>query len=145
MSLARSSASASSDFFRWPRPIPRSTWSVFVYWMLRVGRDLDPVAPGIQEVEETAVDQFHAHRLECFPHERLVVDRDPEVAHRVGPAIGIPDEIDELVAEIDDRHVRRLFIDREVEETPVEFERLADVPDLDRHVIDSHGMGLGSM
>ena len=54
-----------------------------------VSRDLDTVAPGIQEIEEPAAEELDAHGLERPPRQRLVIHGDAEMAHGVGLAIGL--------------------------------------------------------
>ena len=50
------------------------------------------------------------------------------------PALG---ERDELVADVDERHAPGSAAQRELEDAAVELERLLDVPDLQRDVVDS--------
>ena len=68
----------------------------------------------------------------------LVVDDEAEVTVVVRclpPALG---ERDELVADVDECHAPGSAAKRELEDAAVELERLLDVPDLQRDVVDSY-------
>src|SRR3712207_9409789 len=78
----------------------------------------------------TTLFRSRAHRL-------LVVDHEPEVpvrVRRLRPALA---ERQELVAHVDEGGPPGPAAQLEGEEPPVERERLVDVPDLQRHVVDA--------
>ena len=105
---------------------------------LVVLHDLDEVAPRIAKVETTAAEDLDSRRLERPPRRVLVVDDEPEVAVLVGRLRAPLRERDELVAHVDERHPVRAAAQRELEQLTVERERLVDVADLERDVIDPH-------
>jgi len=57
----------------------------------------------------------------------------------------IADEIDELVAEVNDGHLVGLLFGLEGQETAVKLQRFADIADLDCDVIDTDGARLGCL
>src|SRR5205085_8621965 len=79
---------------------------------------------------------LHAGRLERAPGRLLVVDDEAEVAGLVGRPRAPPDEGDELVADVDERHAARAAAQPQVEEAAVELERAVDVVHLERDVVD---------
>ena len=98
---------------------------------------LDVVAPGVDEIEAAAGQNLGAHLLERLTQRRAVVDHQAEVpvlVLRLGPARG---QGDELIAHVDERHARAAPAQRELEQPPVERERLVDVADLERDVVDA--------
>ena len=90
------------------------------------------------EVEPRWPRRGHAGRLERRAHRLLVVDHKPEVAGSVGP-VGAPGgKRDELVTEVDERHLPRAATQLQRPEDPlVELDRLVDRPHIERHVIDA--------
>ena len=52
-----------------------------------VGRDLDPVAPGIEEVEDAPIEYLDPYLFEGAPRQRLVVDCNAEMPVLVRPLI----------------------------------------------------------
>src|SRR5262249_47531704 len=69
-----------------------------------VADDLDPVAPGVAEIEERSGQQLDARRLQRPPRRLLVVDHEAEMPAIVGRLLASLLEGDELIAEIDERH-----------------------------------------
>ena len=57
----------------------------------------------------------------------------PVLVLRLRPAFG---QGDELIAHVDERHAGAAPAQRELEQPPVERERLVDVADLERDVVD---------
>src|SRR5205807_1663383 len=58
------------------------------------------------------------------------------------PVIGHPRQVDELVAHIDERVTLPLAAQREIEDLPIPGERLVDIADLDRDMIDADQLRL---
>ena len=84
---------------------------------------------------------LHHGRLERAPHLRLVVDDEPEVATVVARLLAALGERDELVAQVEEGHARRPAAQLEGEQPPVEGQRLLEVADLERDVVDAHQAG----
>ncbi len=95
------------------------------------------VAPRVAEVEVAARRHLDAGLLESSARGLLVVDDEAEVAVRVGqlrPSLG---ERDELVAQVHEGHPAGAAAELEVEDAPVELERLLDVADLEGDVVQT--------
>ncbi len=72
-----------------------------------------------------------------MPHGGLVVDDEAEVPLAVDVRVRVAGERDELVAHVDERHLRAdATAQLELEEAAVPRERLVDVADLERDVVD---------
>ena len=69
-------------------------------------------------------------------HGCAVVDDEPEVALAVGLPHGALGEREELVAQVDERHSAHPAAELQLEEAPVERQRLVERADLDGDVID---------
>ena len=96
--------------------------------------DLDEVAPRIDEVVAADLDA----RLPCKVERAiLVVDDEAEVAMPVRRLRAPARERDELVADIDERHPSRASAELQVEDAAVEAERIVDVVDLERDMVDA--------
>ena len=106
---------------------------------------LDPIAPGIEKVEELSRQQFAARGLDPRAYARAIVDDEPEMTAPVLVRISGLHHIDELVAELDESIARPLGPKLEVEDLAVKIEGLLDVPDLDRDVIDADKSRLASV
>src|SRR5207302_3280623 len=93
--------------------------------------------PRIVEVEPAA-EGADAELLEPLAHRFLVVDDEAEVARLVGRLRASPRQRDELVAHVDEGHPAGASAQLErAEDRLPERERLVDVSDLEREVIDS--------
>jgi hypothetical protein len=105
---------------------------------LAVLDDLKAVPPRVAKVEEAARENLRTRLLESSSNGLLVVDDETEVTGLVGRLRSAFRESDELIAHIDERHPSEPLADLrlEVEDPGVEGERLADVADLERDVID---------
>ena len=100
---------------------------------LRVLDHLDEVAPWVEEVVPADLDARRAHgRKRGF----FVLDDEADVPVAVGRLSSLTRESDELVADVDEGHVSRPPAERDVEDPPVELERLVYVVDLDGDVVD---------
>ena len=100
--------------------------------------DLDPVAPGIAEVQPPAGLDLHVVRgFERGAHRLLVVDDEPEVAPVVRALLAPLGQREELVAQVDEGHAGRDAPQVQLEEPAVELQRLVDAVDLERYVVDS--------
>ena len=97
---------------------------------------LDAVPARVAEVEETSWQKLDPCFLECPPCLFLVVDDEPEV--RLLRAWAALEQRDELVAHLDERGTRDSVHRRGLEKAGVERDRLLDVVDLHRDVVDSY-------
>src|SRR5205085_6645049 len=106
--------------------------------------DLDAVAPGIEKIEEGAFDHRRAGRLGALLHTRAVVDDKADMATLDAARFAVrhPRHVDELVPHVDKGAALAPAAQVEVEELAVPVERLVDVADLDRHMIDADQPGL---
>src|SRR5437762_7239982 len=106
--------------------------------------DLDAVAPGIEKSEEGAFDHRRAGRLGALLHTRAVVDDKADMATLDAARFAVrhPRHVDELVPHVDKGAALAPAAQVEVEELAVPVERLVDVADLDRHMIDADQPGL---
>src|SRR5947207_10613061 len=111
---------------------------------VRVFDDLDAVSPGIEEIEERALDHRRAGRLGALFDARAIVDDKADMAALDAALLAIrhPRHVDELVAHIDKGAALAAAAQVEVEDLAVPVERLVDVADLDRHMIDADQPGL---
>src|SRR6516225_1988648 len=98
---------------------------------------LDAVSPRIEKVEKGSRHQLAAGRFDPVAHTRPVVDDEPEMAAPVLVRFADLHHVDELVAELDKGVARPFCPELEVEDLAVEIERLIDVADLDRDVVDA--------
>ena len=103
---------------------------------LVVLHDLDEISPGVEEIEAPARQNLDAGRLERPPCRLPVVYDQSEMAVVVRLLLPAAGESDELISHIDERHLMGASTQRELEDLPVEGERLVDVPHLDRDVVD---------
>jgi RNA polymerase sigma factor (sigma-70 family) len=102
--------------------------------------DLEVVAPGIEEV--VVAEQLRAGVAGRGQRRLAVVDDEPDVARPVGGLRPARGERDELVAQVDERHRATVAAaEREFEDPAVERERLVQVADLDRDVVDADCAG----
>src|SRR5262249_12264268 len=107
-----------------------------------VAHDLDAIAPGIAEVEEAAGQHLDASRLQGAPRRLLVVDHQAEMAAVVGRLLAALLERDELIAEVDEGHGLALAAQLEREKLAIERQRLLDVADLERDMVEAHNSRL---
>ncbi len=79
-----------------------------------------------------------ARRFERRAHRRLVVDDEPDVPFAIDVRCRVACEREELVAHVDERHLRAdAPAQLELEELRVPGERLVEVADLERNVVDA--------
>ena len=103
---------------------------------LTVVDHLDPVAPGVGEVESAAGQDPGARSLQRHPRRLLVVDDEAEVPGIVRRLRAPLRERQELVAHVEERHPGDPPAELELEDRAVEAQRLVEVADLERHVVD---------
>src|SRR5436190_6401472 len=102
--------------------------------------DLEPIAPGIEEVEPAAGEDLHAGLLQRRADGGLVVDHQPEVPVLVRRLGTVGRERDELVAEVDEGHPRfDPAPELEREDATVELEGRVYVAHLERDVVEADG------
>ena len=110
--------------------------------------DLDVVAPGVDEIETASRLDLRAGIGERLARRLLVVDDQTEVTAAVRRLSSALRERDELVADVDEGHVRRASTELEIEDPAVELERVVDALDLERDVVDPdesrHGTSVAS-
>ena len=106
---------------------------------VRVFDDFEPVAPWIEEVEERTLDHACAGRLGEFDDARTVIDDKADMAALDVLSCGPVHQrhVDELVAHVDEGVALALAAQGEIENPPIPVERLIDVADLDRDMIDA--------
>jgi hypothetical protein len=75
--------------------------------------------------------------LQSCPRRLLVVYDEAEVPVGVRRLRAAGRESDKLVAEVDERHPRRAAAQLEAEDAAVKLERLVDVADFERDVVDA--------
>src|SRR5438067_8725592 len=111
---------------------------------VRVFDDLDAVAPGIEKIEERALDHLGAGRLGAFLDARAVVDDKTDMPPLDPGLLVVRDarQIDELVAHIDKGSAFAAAAQIELEDLAVPVQRLVDVADLDRDMVDADQPGL---
>ena len=107
-----------------------------------IADDLDAVAPRIEKIEKLTGQRLYTHLGQRFPHRFLVIDDKPEMTAVIGslPAAFLKRE--ELIAEIDEGRVLALTAQREVKQASVECQRLFNVVDLDRDMVETNGTRL---
>src|SRR5919197_2359430 len=98
---------------------------------------LDVVAPRIAEVDRAARLDVDARVLQSAARRLLVVDDEAEVPVRVGRLRAAGGERDELVAHVDEGHPAGAPAQLELEDAPVELERLLDIAHLERDVVQA--------
>ena len=100
-----------------------------------VGDDLEVVAPWVANPVPADVGSRFSGGLESAVS---VIDDQPEVTVVVGFLPSTLGERDELIPDVDERHAPGPSAQRELEDPAVEVQRLLDVPDLQRDVVDSY-------
>ena len=105
---------------------------------IRVVNDLYAVASRVPEIEEGAIKQANTCCLERLAGRDLVVDDKTEMTAIVGWLFATLLERDELVAQIDEGHGVALAAQLEGKEAAVERERLFNVGNLERDVVETH-------
>src|SRR5262249_39654498 len=100
--------------------------------------DLDEVSPRIVEVEP-ASERLYAELLQALTHGLLVVHDQPEVTCLIRCLTAAARERDELVAHVDEGHAPAptAHLEWPKDRLP-EAQRLVEISDLERDVIDSH-------
>src|SRR3984893_896595 len=108
---------------------------VFCKLDIRVLHDLHAVSPGISELHPSPWQDFGAGFLQLLSHLLLVVYHEATMAlfvWRLSPTFG---EGNELIAHVDEGHLRAPPPKREFEQAAIERKRRFDVPDLKGHVV----------
>jgi hypothetical protein len=100
-----------------------------------VGHDLDAISPWIANIQPV-IDAFDTEFIQCPLHRLAVVDDETEMALGIGHLGPTKRELDELVAEIDERVVVAFAAELEVEDRAVKFQRFVQVVDFKDDVID---------
>ena len=104
---------------------------------LAVVDDLHVVAPRVVERAVRRARHRDARGFQRSAHRLLVVDDEAEVPLAVDVRRWVARERDELVAHVDERHPGAgAAAQLELEELPVPLERLVDIADLERDVVD---------
>ena len=118
--------------------MPRSTSSVFVNWISEYSTTWTWLPHGSRKSSRARRLDVDAGLLQSLPSRLLVVDDEPEVPVCVGLLRAAGRESDELVAHVDEGHPRAASpAELELEDAPVELERLLDVADLERNVVQA--------
>ena len=104
---------------------------------VRVGRELNPVAPRIEEIREAAIKKFNSHPLQTFDGKGLVVDGNAEMTSLVRPLAPAGREVDELVAKVDKGSRIAPGRNLEIQEPRIEVQRRLDVADFDCNMVDT--------
>src|SRR5262245_28370609 len=108
-----------------------------------VADDLEAVAPGIAKIEEASRQRLDSCLEKRLAHRFLVVDHQTEMTAVIGRLPTALLKRQELISEIDESGIAVLAAQGEVEEAAVKRERLVDVADFERDVVDADGAGLG--
>src|SRR6185369_11962759 len=101
-----------------------------------IADDLDPVSPGVVEIEEWARLGLDARVRKRLANRLLVVNDKAEVASVVARLLPPRLQCQELVAQIDERHAVVTAAQCEVEQAAIEGQSLANVSDLKRYVVE---------
>ena len=104
-----------------------------------VTNDLYPVPPRVKEVEKPSGQRLDARIGQRPANRLLVVDHQPEMAAIVGALLAALLERKELIAEIDESRRCAFSAQLELEQAALESERLLDVTDLERDMIEADG------
>src|SRR5262249_53712412 len=104
-----------------------------------VANDLDAIAPRIEEIEKWTGQWLDTRCGERAAHRLLVVDHESEMTAAVGRLGAALLQREELVAQIDERRGLALSAQLELEQTAVEGQRLLDVADLERDMVETDG------
>ena len=94
----------------------------------------------IEEVEPRARKKLDPARLEQLAYRLLVIDDEPKMARRVGAARTAVTERQELVAHIEERHPGLALDAPQLENRAIERDRLLEIADLERDVVDPDQM-----
>src|SRR5262245_47916417 len=92
-----------------------------------IGCDLDPISPGIEEIEKRTSQQLNTHVFQRAPDQVFVVHRDTEVPALVGTLVSALCKIDELIAEVNEGFGLAAVRDLELEEAPIKVQRFMDI------------------
>src|SRR6056297_1946587 len=103
-----------------------------------VSDDLNAIAPRVPEIKETVRHDIYTHLFDAPLDKRLVRDYQAEMTVRVPRLLVDFRQSEELIAHIDKRHGLALATQFEVEERAVKGERLFNVTNFERDVIDTH-------
>src|SRR5262245_414639 len=104
-----------------------------------VADDLDPVAPGIDKIEEAPRQPLDPGIGERRAHRLLFIHHQPEMPAVIGRLPAPLLQREELIAKIDESRVLALAAQLELEEPAVKRQRLFDVADLEGDVIETDG------
>src|SRR5262252_3743524 len=101
--------------------------------------DLDAIAPEIEEIEKRTAQRLDARGRERAPHRVFVVDDQSEMTAAVGRLRAALLQREELVAQVDERRGLALAAQLELEQTAIKGQRLVDIADLQRDMVETHG------
>src|SRR6266540_1135598 len=104
-----------------------------------IADDLDSVAPGVEEIEKRTGQRLDARGRERAAHGVFVVDHEAEMTAVVGRLGAALLQRKELVAQIDERRGLALAAQLELEQAAVEGQRLLDIADLERDMVETQG------
>ena len=104
-----------------------------------VGNDLEAIAPGITEVEERSGQDINARFGQRPANRVLVIDYKPEMATVVWRLFAPFLKREELVAQINERHVPVPPAKLELKYPRVERQCFLDIAHFERNVIETHG------
>src|SRR5215471_259259 len=103
-----------------------------------VANDFHSVTPGVQKIKERTIKQGNTSCLQCLAGSLLVVHDEAEVTTIV---CGLPATFlqgNKLIAKVDEGHGLSLATQLESEESAVERQRLVDVADLQRNMVEAN-------
>jgi len=104
--------------------------------------DLHSITPGVPKIKEGTVKWSNTSCLECLAGRLLVVDDETEVTTIVCGLLAAFLQGNELIAQVDERHRGTLAAQFEFEKAAVERQRLVDIADLQRDVVEAYGARL---
>src|SRR6185369_5452630 len=107
-----------------------------------VSDDLDAIAPRVAKIEEAPFERGDTSRLELLAGRFLVIDNQTEMATVISGLFTAPLQRNELIAQVDEGHGIAFAPQLECEEAAVERQRLLDVADLERDMVEADDAGL---
>ena len=119
--------------------MPRITFGALVNWMFEYSMISSRLPHGSRKSRKRTFDKARAGGFRQFDDAAAVVDDKAQMPllDAVDRVVGHQGHVDELVAHVDERVALALAAQREIEDTPVPRQRLIDVADLDRDMIDA--------
>src|SRR6202040_1813345 len=107
-----------------------------------IAHNLDAIAPGVAEIEKRTADRLDPRHLEGGARRLLVIDNEADMTAVIGGLFASRLQRDELVAKIDEGHRPALATQLKVEDAAVECQRLLDIPDFQRYMVQADGARL---